>query len=119
MGLPKGSISLSPVQDIPLLLQVLHSQFITHGQLREFMKWGCFELNDNSFNWRVRRLVEHGLLERQCVPAVTADMIYSIGSSGKLILAHHFPVMDMGRRKDAASHVNRPLVGTEPTAPES
>ena len=106
MGYPKGSIALSPVYDIPMLLQVLHSQFITHGQLREFMRLGCYELNDNSFNWRVRRLVEHGFLIRQCVPAVTAELIYSIGSCGKSILADKFPIMDMGRRKDAASHMN-------------
>ena len=54
----------------------------------------------------MRRLVEHGFLIRQCVPAVTAELIYSIGSSGKSILANQFPIMDMGRRKDAASHMN-------------
>ena len=48
MGYPKGSISLSPVQDIPLLLQVLHSQFITHGQLREFMRLGCYDMNSTT-----------------------------------------------------------------------
>ena len=61
MGFQKGSIALSPAQDIPLLLQVLHSRFVTHDQLFEFMLLGCYELKRASFNWRVRRLVQGGL----------------------------------------------------------
>jgi len=38
MGFQKGVISLNPLRDVPLLLQVLHSQFITHDQLFEFMQ---------------------------------------------------------------------------------
>ena len=58
MGYQKGSITLSARQDTPLLLQVLHSRFVTHDQLFEFMLLGCYELKRASFNWRVRRLVE-------------------------------------------------------------
>jgi len=58
MGLQKGSISLSPTHDIPLLLQVLHAQFITHGQLFEFSRLGCYEFNRSTFNWRASRLVQ-------------------------------------------------------------
>jgi hypothetical protein len=106
MGFAKGSISLSPARDIPLLLQVLHSQFITHDQLREFMAFGGYELKSDSFNWRVRRLVESGVLQRHSGPGVTPVVIYSIGSLGKLVLAEHFPVMDQRRHKDAVSHVH-------------
>jgi hypothetical protein len=106
MGFAKGSIWLSPAQDIPMLLQVLHAQFITHDQLRQFARLRGYELNDGSFNWRVRRLVENGLLERHSVRAVTPKLIYSITNVGKLMLADHFPVMDSRRHKDAASHVN-------------
>ena len=106
MGFQKGSISLSPGHDVPLLLQVLHSQFITHDQLFEFMRIGCYEFQKPSFNWRVRRLVESGLLERQCAQPVTPEPIYSITNIGKLMLADHCPVMDSRRHKDAASHVN-------------
>jgi hypothetical protein len=106
MGFAKGSIWLSPAQDIPMLLQVLHAQFITHDQLRQFARLRGYELNDGSFNWRVRRLVENGLLDRHSVRAVTPKLIYSITNVGKHMLADHFPVMDGHRHKDAASHVN-------------
>lgn len=105
MGFAKGSISLSPTKDVPLLLQVLHSQFITHDQLRDFTRLGCHELNGHSFNWRVHRLVENRFLDRHCVPGVSGN-IYSLGSISKPILADHFPMMDLKRHKDAASHVN-------------
>jgi len=58
MGFQKGSITLSPTRDIPLLLQVLHSRFVTHDQLREFRLPDCHELKRACFNWRVRHLVE-------------------------------------------------------------
>ena len=106
MGFQKGSISLSQGHDVPLLLQVLHSQFITHDQLFEFMRIGCYEFQKPSFNWRVRRLVANALLERQCAQPLTPEPIYSITHIGKLILADHCPVMDGRQHKDAASHVN-------------
>src|SRR5688572_10876226 len=75
MGFAKGSIWLSPAHDIPMLLQVLHAQFITHDQLRQFARLRGYELNDGSFNWRVLRLVENGLLDRHSVRAVTPKLI--------------------------------------------
>ena len=53
-----------------LLRQVVHSKFITHDQLFEFMTLGAYENNKDSFNWRVRRLVEHGFIEKHYVPSV-------------------------------------------------
>jgi hypothetical protein len=83
MRYPRGSISISAGQDIPLLRQVLESQFITHDQLFEFMRLGCHELKRHSFNWRVRRLVQSGFLDlcsrRHC-------LIYSIASAGASLL---------------------------------
>ena len=58
MRFSKGSIELSSIQDMQLLRQVVHSKFITHDQLFEFMTLGCYENKKPSFNWRVRRLVE-------------------------------------------------------------
>jgi len=83
MRYPKGSISISAGQDIPLLRQVLESQFITHDQLFEFMRLGCYELKRHSFNWRVRRLVQSGFLDlcsrQHC-------LVYSIASAGASLL---------------------------------
>ena len=103
MGFQKGSITLSPTQDIPLLLQVLHSRFVTHDQLREFMLLDCHELKRACFNWRVRRLVESGLLNRDCARPVTPSPVYSITPVGALMLAEHCPVLDNGKQKDASS----------------
>jgi hypothetical protein len=101
MGYQKGSITLSPGQDIPLLLQVLHSRFITHDQLCEFMVLGCYELKRASFNWRVRRLVQGGLLSRQCARPVTPSPVYSITRVGALMLVDHCPVLDSPKENNA------------------
>ena len=83
MRYPKDSISISAGQDIPLLRQVVQSQFITHDQLFDFMRLGCYELKRHSFNWRVRRLVQSGFLDvcsrRNC-------LVYSIASAGASLL---------------------------------
>ena len=68
MRYAKGSIQLSASHDHPLLRQVLRCGFITHDQLFEFLKLGCYERNKQSFDWRVSRLVKHGLVVKQ-VPA--------------------------------------------------
>jgi hypothetical protein len=106
MGFQKGSIALSPVHDLPLILRVLHSQFITHDQLFEFMQLGCYEFKRSSFNWRVRRLVDGGLLNRHCARPVTPSHVYSITRVAALMLVGHCPVLDRRRCEDAASHVN-------------
>src|SRR5688572_20794667 len=78
MGFQKGSIALSDGRDKPLLLQVLHSQFITHDQLFEFMQLGAYEFSRAVFNWRTRRLVSCGFLLRHLVPPVTREPVYTI-----------------------------------------
>lgn len=84
MRYQKGSISISTGQDIPLLRQVLQSQFITHDQLFEFMRLGCYELKRHSFNWRVRRLVQSGFLD---LHSAGHSCVYSIASAGASFLA--------------------------------
>jgi len=106
MGFQKGAILLNSLKDIPLLLQVLHSQFITHDQLFEFMQRRHIEITRAPFNWRVRRLVSSGLMERHTVRAATPSPIYSITNDGALMLADHSPVLDGRRHRDAATHVN-------------
>ena len=58
MRYQKGSFELSRAQDLPLLRQVLRSQFVTYEQMFEFMKLGCHEIRRQSFNWRIKRLVD-------------------------------------------------------------
>jgi hypothetical protein len=78
----KGSIVLSPTRDCPLLRQVLHSGFITHNQLFEFLRLDYSASSRNAFNNRVRRLVEHGLLIRQETPLANQGIAYSISHAG-------------------------------------
>ena len=106
MGFQKGAISLNPLKDIPLLLQVLHSQFITHDQLFEFMQRRHIEITRAPFNWRMRRLVASGLMERHSVRSATPSPIYSVTGDGAVMLADRCPVLDGRRHKDAAGHVN-------------
>ena len=74
----KGTITLSQEQDLPMLRQVLNSQFITHTQLWRFMRHACIELSRASFCWRVRRLWAHGFLARHILPMADSEFVYSI-----------------------------------------
>lgn len=78
----KGSIALSPTRDYPLLRQVLHSSFVTHNQLFEFLRLDYCVSSRNTFNNRVLRLVKHGLLVRHVVPFMNREAIYSISETG-------------------------------------
>jgi len=74
----KGSIHLSPSQDYPLLRQILRSDHITHSQLFEFMRLGSHESCRQSFAWRVRRLVSHGLVKRRRTTWFGGEPVYSL-----------------------------------------
>src|SRR6185437_10772404 len=65
MRFPKGSIQLNPSRDLPLLRQILHSEFVTQSQLFEFSQLNHYERSRNSFHWRMRRLVDRGLVLRE------------------------------------------------------
>ncbi len=78
----KGSISLSPTRDYPLLRHVLHSGFVTHNQLFEFLRLDYSASSRNSFNNRVHRLVQHGLLVRQEIPFVSREVVYTVSPAG-------------------------------------
>ena len=64
MRFEKGSMQVSDTRDIPLLQQVLRAGFITSSQLFEFMTLQCAENRREAFNHRLRRLMNHGLIER-------------------------------------------------------
>ena len=84
MRYPKGGLHLSREHDYPLLRQLARSAFATHDQLFEFMQLdGCGECR-RSFNWRILRLVQHGLVRRQIVPAFAGEYIYALTQSGTL-----------------------------------
>jgi hypothetical protein len=61
-----------------------------------------YERKRECFNWRVRRLVERGLLNRGSAP-ITPSPVYSVTPAAAVILAEHCPILDNGKRNDFAS----------------
>lgn len=78
----KGSIELSPTHDAEILRLVLHARYISHEQLLRFFQFGADPILRGTFNWRVRRLVAHGLLQHENIPILGRTQIYSIGALG-------------------------------------
>lgn len=78
----KGSIALSTTRDYPLLRQVLHSRFITHSRLFDFLRLDFCASSRNAFNNRVLRLVKHKLLTRHDLPFANHESIYSVSEAG-------------------------------------
>lgn len=78
----KGAIKLSLEHDHPLLKQTLHSGFVTQDQLWEFMVRGGHEFRRRCFNWRVKRLVDHGFLKRHVLSNAARSFVYSLTDEG-------------------------------------
>ena len=86
MRYAKGSLQLSKSQDYPLLRQVLRSEFATQSQLYEFMRLRLKERSRRSFDWRLRRLIKHQLVERYSVPSFPSDLVCTIAPHGAVVL---------------------------------
>jgi hypothetical protein len=86
MRYPKDSIQLSESRDIPLLRQILRSEFVTHSQLFEFMRLNHYERSRKSFDWRLRRLVDRELLKRQTMLGCTGEFVYSAAARAAMLL---------------------------------
>ncbi len=109
----KGSISLSPTRDYPLLRQVLHSGFVTHNQLFEFLRLDYNTSSRNAFNNRVHRLLRHGLLVRQEIPFVNREVVYTVSPAGASELVgrgeYYVPPATKGRWNTAQSSLHHSL----------
>ncbi len=102
----KGSIALSATRDYPLLRQVLHSGFITHNQLFEFLRLDYSESSRNAFNNRIHRLLKHGLLIRREMPFVNREAVYAVSQAGASELAGRgeYYVEPLGNSRSNAAH---------------
>jgi hypothetical protein len=78
----KGGIKLSLDRDHALLKQVLYSGFISQEQLWEFMVQAGCERSRHVLNWRIKRLVNHGFLERHVLANIRRSFVYSVTSEG-------------------------------------
>src|ERR1051326_8575982 len=109
----KGSISLSPTRDYTLLRHVLHSGFVTHNQLFEFLRLDYSASSRNAFNNRVRRLVKHGLLIQRDMPFVNREVVYTVSPAGASELVgrgeYYVPPARKGRWNTAQSSLHHSL----------
>lgn len=86
MRYPKDSIQLNQSRDLPILRQILRSEFVSDSQLFEFSRLNQYERSRNSFHWRMRRLVGRGLVLRQTLMAGTGDAVYSVANTAATLL---------------------------------
>jgi hypothetical protein len=89
MRYAKGSLVINPERDIPLLRQVRNSKFVSHHQLFELMKLGGFDHSRNSFNWRVKRLLDSGHVGICQSVYGAGSAVYRITKDGITLLEHH------------------------------
>jgi hypothetical protein len=89
MRYAKGSLVINRERDIPLLRQVRNLKFVSHHQLFEFMKLGGFEHSRNSFNWRIKRLLDSGHITICQGVFGEGSTVYSINKNGICLLEHH------------------------------
>jgi hypothetical protein len=68
MRYAKGCLSLNRKEDKFILQFVADSRYITRSQLFNLARLDYGEANRPVFNWRIRRMVESGLLRKQDPP---------------------------------------------------
>lgn len=85
----KGSIIISEDADLPILRLAYRAGHLTIDQLYEALNPMGLAASHDSFNWRVRRLVNHGFLDRKKVSGLGDVM--GLGESGELYLQGREP----------------------------
>jgi len=85
----KGVVMVSGERDIPILAQVRNSKFVSHQQLFEFMQSGGHEYSRSSFNWRIKRLLDTGLLALCPGTLGRSTSAYLVTREGLLYLEDH------------------------------
>jgi Replication-relaxation len=110
MPYAKGSIQLNEARDLPLLRQILRSEFATHSQLFEFMRLEYCEQTRKAFDWRLRRLVDNGLVERQAPRAGMREVVYCVARSGAELLLDRGENCLFGRDRSHERHAERSVL---------
>ena len=83
MRFEKGTIQINRTEDIPLLEEVLRSGFITTDQLFRVLKLRGTEHSRVAFAHRLRRLLRHGLIEKDSQETATQEPVYAISRKGE------------------------------------
>jgi hypothetical protein len=82
MRFPKGSVHLGNFKDKVILDFLAESRHATRSQLIQFVQNYYCEFNWPVFNWRIRRMVDAGLVRKQALPMLNGDVLYSITRAG-------------------------------------
>ena len=108
MRYAKNSLVINPERDIPLLLQVRNSRFISHQQLFEFMQYQGIDHSRSGFNWRTRRLLGSGYLSVCECRSGAGSPVYRITKEGLALLEHggHFTTV-LHSRTEHLPHVSQ------------
>ena len=85
----KGTTSISEARDIPLLVEVRNSKFISHAQLFELMRFRSLEYCREAFTWRVRRLVRGEYISQMDGDFGRGAIVYRIARRGLVQLENH------------------------------
>lgn len=86
----KNSLILNPERDVPLLLRVRNSRFVTHQQLFEMTGYErAGGQSRNSFNWRTQRMLKAGHISICGDHTGAGSRIYRITKSGLALLEYH------------------------------
>ena len=92
----KGGIDLRSPQDTFLLQTILRARHISHEQLWRFMRHKTREDRRRIFNWRLKRLVDHELVDHRAIAGRTwvysvsltgAEHLVGLGESAALVVA--------------------------------
>jgi hypothetical protein len=110
MRYPKGSLQISLSRDLPLLRQLLHSDFVTHSQLFEFMQLNRCERSRQSFDWRVRRLMQRELIKAQTLPVVSGEYVYSLAGAAAMFLQNLGDYCLVGRDRFGGKETERSVL---------
>ena len=89
MRYAKGTFIISSESDIPLLLQVRNSRFVSHQQLFELLQYDAIVSCRSTFNWRIQRLIKTSHIERVENASWDGSQIYRIAGTGLLELESH------------------------------
>lgn len=97
MRYAKGTFVITEEHDIPLLRHVRNARFVSHDQLYELMMLDCFGSCRTTFNWRIRRLLKTGHIQRlanmtweRCrIYFITAYGLSELETRGEFQLAMH------------------------------
>lgn len=110
MRYPRGSIQLNQSRDLPLLRQILHSEFITRSQLFEFMELNGYERSRNSLDWRMRRLIQRALVTHEKTTTGIGDFVYSLGDDAAELLQSMGEYCLIGHGRSNARNTNQSVL---------